>query len=87
MQPSDRRRVELSRFLALILRHQPEGFGLVPDAEGWVLLADVVEILHGLPNFRWAAHADVVELAAHGSGDGYLRFELDDSRIRYRPAP
>jgi putative RNA 2'-phosphotransferase len=85
MQAVDRRRVKLSRFLALILRHQPARFGLAPDAEGWVGLAEVLEILHGLPNFRWATRLDVTEIAQRGSGDGRLRFELDGGRIRYRP--
>ncbi|HIP87010.1 MAG TPA: hypothetical protein EYH27_01050, partial [Anaerolineales bacterium] len=31
-------RVRLSKFLALILRHQPERFGLVLDEEGWASL-------------------------------------------------
>jgi putative RNA 2'-phosphotransferase len=80
-----RRVVKLSRFLALILRHQPARFGLAPDGEGWVPMAEVMEILHGLPNFRWATRLDVMEVVERGSGDGRLRFEVQDNRIRFRP--
>jgi putative RNA 2'-phosphotransferase len=78
------RRVRLSKFLALILRHQPERFGLVLDEEGWAPLSEVIEILRGLPNFRWATRADVMEIVEKGSGDGKRRFEVDGDRIRAR---
>jgi putative RNA 2'-phosphotransferase len=78
------RRVRLSKFLALILRHQPERFGLVLDEEGWASLSEVMEILRGLPNFRWATRADVMEIVEKGSGDGKRRFEVEGDRIRAR---
>ena len=81
MKP-ETRRVKLSKFLLLILRHQPERFGLVLDEEGWAPLSEVLTILRGLPNFRWATRADVLDLVEHGSGDGRLRFEADGERIR-----
>ena len=62
--------VKLSKFLALILRHQPERFALEMDDEGWVLLSEVMEILRGLPNLRWATRADVMAIVEGGSGDG-----------------
>jgi len=82
---SDRRPlVKLSKFLALILRHQPERFALQLDEEGWASLAEVMEILHGLPNFRWATRADVMEIVERGCGDGSRRFEVKGGRIRAR---
>lgn len=82
---SDRaRRVKLSKFLALILRHQPERFGLRLDEEGWASLSEVLEILQGLPNFRWATRADVLDIVEHGSGDEKRRFEVAGDRIRAR---
>jgi putative RNA 2'-phosphotransferase len=74
----------LSKFLALILRHQPERFALRLDEEGWASLAEVMEILHGLPNFRWATRADVMEIAEQGTGGGRRRFEVEEGRIRAR---
>lgn len=77
-----RQALKLSRFLGLILRHQPERFGLAMDEEGWVALAEVIEVLRGLPNFRWARRADVMQIVEEGSGDGKRRFEVDGERIR-----
>lgn len=79
-----RRLTKLSRFLSLILRHQPERFGLLLDGEGWASLSEVLEILRGLPNFRWATRADVMEVVEEGAGDGKRRFEVEGNRIRAR---
>lgn len=79
-----RRLVKLSKFLALILRHQPERFALEVDAQGWASQAEVMEILNGLPNFRWATHADVMAVVEGGTGDEKRRFEVAEGRIRAR---
>lgn len=82
---TDRRRlVKLSKFLALILRHQPERFALELDDEGWASLSEVMEILRGLPNFRWARRTDVMSVVEGGTGDGKRRFEVEGGRIRAR---
>ena len=80
----DSRHLKLSKFLALILRHQPERFGLSLDEEGWASLSEVMEILRGLPNFRWATRADVMAVVEQGSGDDKRRFEVEGNRIRAR---
>lgn len=77
-----RRQVKLTKFLSLILRHQPERFALELDDEGWASLPEVMEILRGLPNFRWATRADVMQIVEEGSGDGNRRFEVQGKRIR-----
>lgn len=79
-----RRQVKLSKFLALILRHQPERFALELDDEGWASFSEVMEIVKGLPNFRWATQADVMTIVEGGSGDGKRRFEVEGGRIRAR---
>jgi putative RNA 2'-phosphotransferase len=82
---TDRRHlVKLSKFLALILRHQPERFALELDDEGWASLSEVMEILRGLPNFRWATRADVMAVVDQGTGDGKRRFQVEGNRIRAR---
>lgn len=81
---SEARMVRLSKFLALILRHQPARFGLRLDDQGWASLPEVMEILRGLPNFRWATRADVLTIVEEGSGDGKQRFEVEGERIRAR---
>lgn len=76
--------IKLSKFLALILRHQPERFALALDEEGWASLSEVMEILHGLPNFRWATRADVIAVVEQGTGDDKRRFQVEGNRIRAR---
>jgi putative RNA 2'-phosphotransferase len=78
------RLVKLSKFLALILRHQPQRFALELDDEGWASLPEVMEILHGLPNFRWATRADVLALVQQSAGDDRRRFQIEGNRIRAR---
>lgn len=97
---NDRRLTKLSKFLALILRHQPERFALALDDEGWASLPEVMEILRGLPNFRWATRADVMAVVQPGSGASAgastlsptealadfdkRRFQVEGNRIRAR---
>lgn len=78
------RRIKLSKFLALLLRHQPERFGLELDEAGWASLPRVVEVLDDLPHLRWADRSDVMRLAREGTGDGKKRFEVEEDRIRAR---
>jgi len=80
-----RRLLKLSKFLVLILRHQPQRFALALDQEDWASLPEVMEILRGLPNFRWATRADVMQVVEQGGGDGKKRFEVAGDRIRARP--
>jgi putative RNA 2'-phosphotransferase len=88
----ERRLVKLSKFLSLILRHQPERFALAIDEHGWASLSEVMEIVKGLPNFHWATRADVMAVVEEGSGDGSTtltgadkrRFEVEGNRIRAR---
>jgi putative RNA 2'-phosphotransferase len=79
-----RRLVKLSKFLALILRHQPERFALELDDEGWASLPEVMEILQGLPNFRWATRANVMAVVEEGTGSDKRRFQVEGKRIRAR---
>jgi len=81
---ADRRLAKLGKFLALILRHQPERFALELDSEGWASLSEVMEIVRGLPNFRWATRADVMVVVEEGAGDGKRRFQVEGKRIRAR---
>ncbi|NLF00010.1 MAG: RNA 2'-phosphotransferase [Anaerolineales bacterium] len=78
----DRRLAKLGKFLALILRHQPERFALALDEQGWASLTEVLAILNGLPNFRWATLADVRNVAAADGEAGVHRFEVQGDRIR-----
>jgi len=46
---ANRRLVKLGKFLALILRHQPERFALALDEEGWARLPGIRRSLNGRP--------------------------------------
>jgi len=50
---------KLSRFLSLLLRHRPARFPIKLDEQGYADLSEILHILKGLPNFRWANRADV----------------------------
>ncbi|NBD36537.1 MAG: RNA 2'-phosphotransferase [Chloroflexi bacterium] len=81
---ADRRRMyklrKLSKFLSLLLRHRPARFPIEMDAAGYAALDEVMHMLNGLPNFRWATRDDVQAVV---DADGQRkRFELDEGRIR-----
>ncbi len=79
---------KLSKFLALALRHAPHSFGLDPDADGWVPLADFVGMLPSHRRFRDATEADVREVVRSSDKQRYEIREADDAdppmlRARY----
>ncbi len=75
------RQLKLRKFLVLLLQHRPARFPLPTDAEGFVSLAEILRLLHGLPNFRWATRADVLTII---SVPRPPYFELRDERLRIR---
>jgi putative RNA 2'-phosphotransferase len=75
----DRRRVRVSRWLALHLRHHPERAAVVLDGGGW---APVDALLRGAAAAGFALTADeVAEVVATGDT---RRFELDQTGRRIR---
>jgi putative RNA 2'-phosphotransferase len=40
---NEKRRIRISKFLSLMLRHQPQHFGIRLDEEGWAGLEEVIE--------------------------------------------
>jgi putative RNA 2'-phosphotransferase len=71
--------VTISKFLSLILRHQPEKIGLTLDAEGWALVDELIACAskHGTVLSR----ERVFEAVDKNSKQ---RFSLDASRTRIR---
>jgi putative RNA 2'-phosphotransferase len=70
----------LSKFLALILRHEPQKFGLAMDEEGFTDADDVlltVQTRFG-SRYTWADIESVIAGDAHGK----KRYELQDDKIR-----
>jgi putative RNA 2'-phosphotransferase len=40
---TEKETTRLSKFLSLVLRHQPELIGIEPDKNGWVLVRDLLK--------------------------------------------
>ncbi|MGC9523225.1 MAG: RNA 2'-phosphotransferase [Anaerolineae bacterium] len=76
MSESRRRELQLrklSKFLSLLLRHRPARFPIGLDEQGYADLDEVMRIVQGLPNFRWATIKDVEALLEQ---PGRQRFEI-----------
>jgi putative RNA 2'-phosphotransferase len=71
--------VRLSKWLALVLRHQPAGAGLVLDPAGW---ADVDQLLAG--SVAAGVHLGREELVEVVAANDKRRYELDPSGRRIR---
>lgn len=71
---------QLSKTISYALRHRPEVFGLVLDAEGWVSIDDLVAALSKHEE-RWrdVTAADIRAIPAASSKQ---RFAFDGNRIR-----
>ncbi|HET7925080.1 MAG TPA: RNA 2'-phosphotransferase [Rhodanobacteraceae bacterium] len=71
--------VKLSRLLSLMLRHEPEKFALVLDAEGFTPLEDVVRAAH--TTLGPVTEADVIQVVETIEPDK-RRFSVVDGEIR-----
>ena len=69
----------LGQVLTLLLRPRPARVPIQVDDEGYADLGEIMRILHGLPNFRWATRSDVDAVV---STSGRRRFEIAGNRIR-----
>lgn len=79
MEKLEPRLVKLSKFMSLVLRHDPDAANLSLDAEGAVPLDLFLEAVR--ERFPWASQADLATILADGSKP---RFEISDGRIRAR---
>jgi len=57
---------------------------LPADEEGFVALAEIMRLLRGLPNFRWATRADVLTAISVPRAP---HFELREERLRLLTTP
>ena len=69
---------EISRFLSLILRHQPDKIGIALDAHGW---ADVGELIAGVNKTRPFSMAQLEEIV---SSDNKQRFAFNGDKTLIR---
>jgi putative RNA 2'-phosphotransferase len=82
MSMDDKRRVELSKLLALLLRHRAAEHGLALDPEGFVPLADVVAAINGRPGWDWVRPEHIAEVITQQEKRRYEIVE-DDIRAIY----
>lgn len=74
--------VDLSKFLALVLRHKATDFGLQLDPEGFVTLDDLLAVLHRQSRWRSITRADLEQLVAEQTKKRY-QIVGDDIRAYY----
>ena len=76
---NEEKRIRCSKFLALILRHQPESVGLTLEPEGWAPVDDVLAACR--KKNRALSFEELEELLAL---DEKKRYSLDESRTKIR---
>lgn len=72
-------RVRLSKFLSLVLRHQPEKAGLTLDSAGWI---DIDELLRGCAAAGVGLDRATLDAIVAGSDKQRFAFSADGRRIR-----
>ncbi|MEZ6037227.1 MAG: RNA 2'-phosphotransferase [Planctomycetota bacterium] len=75
----DARRIRVSRFLSLVLRHRPDKIGLTLDAAGW---ADVDELLRRLAVHGHALDRDNLEQVVRRCDKQRFAFDPEGAHIR-----
>jgi putative RNA 2'-phosphotransferase len=78
---SPQRRTQLSKLLSLILRHQPDKFGLTLDGEGFVAVADLLSAVRQQRGWGGVTAEEIREVVASSDKQ---RFEIVGERIRAR---
>lgn len=76
----DEHLVRLSKTISRSLRHKPEDYGLVLDAEGWVAVDDMLRVLR--KRFGEKKPIGIAEIEAIIAESEKQRFELRDGKIR-----
>jgi putative RNA 2'-phosphotransferase len=75
----NRRQIQISKFLSLVLRHRPQKIGITLDEGGWTAVADLLEACgrHGFPITAAELQAVVAE-----NDKARFSFSAGGSRIR-----
>lgn len=69
----------ISKFLSLVLRHQPEAIGLTVDENGW---ASVPELLEKIQHKGIAIDADILQHIVVANNKKRFAFNEDQTKIR-----
>lgn len=70
---------DLSRFLIYILAHRPDEFGLVPDADGFVSIKDLLRAIHEEPGWGYVREGHIREVLL---GKDRALFIREEGRLR-----
>ena len=81
MSGQDPKLKHLSKFMSLVLRHDPDAAGVELDVNGATPTTGLLDALQRQPGFHWVTMADVETVVREGSKP---RFEILDDRIRAR---
>ena len=79
----------LEKFIAYVLGRRPDEFGLVPDAEGWVKIKDLLKAVNEEDGWRHVRRAHIDEIVLTQAD---AAIEISDNRTRalsreYLPVP
>ena len=77
MNEKERRRI--SKFLSLVLRHQPEKIGIELDSAGWI---DVDILLDALARHRKDISLEILQEVVHKNDKQRFSFSEDGCQIR-----
>jgi len=78
---SPRRVVNLSRLMSYMLGRRPDEFGLVPDADGYMTMKEVLKAISEEPGTGYVRESHVKEVLLH---DTDAVFEMSGKKIRSR---
>ena len=78
---NEKSKKRISKFLSLVLRHQPETIGIELDPNGWV---EVETLLTAMENSKHRQNVSLAQLKEVVSSNDKQRFEFDDARHRIR---
>ena len=72
--------VELSKFIAFILRHRPEKIGISLDEHGWANVSELINGIHNAKNFDF--DIDTLEEIVRTNNKQRFSFNDDHTKIR-----
>jgi putative RNA 2'-phosphotransferase len=79
MEADERQLSRVSKFLALVLRHRAQQFGLPVDDEGFVPLDELLDLLHEQDGLEWVERETIEQV---GGTHVRRRFEVRGDRVR-----
>ena len=79
MEYTEKQKTHTSKFISLILRHQPDAAGITLDAHGW---ADVPKLLNGMAAAGYPADPALLEEIVRTDAKQRYAFNEDHTKIR-----